>query len=251
VNPRGERAFFLSTYKHSVTTSGHQPGLRSAAYGDFIFSAERERPDQWTAQDLWYYYQEKSQEAIAKSDRCRKLTSRLRELRAAVRFTEVCNKALEWFDSDLIRLDVPQSVKDQIADLEARYYQELEVEQKRQEKLRLDRQKQDAAQFQHWLFGAKVNVPSSYSDKIYLRLNPEDPNQVQTSRGVLFPSKYCGRLYTIFKSCMETGEMYKPGSQFMIGPYPLDEITSEYIKAGCHKILADEIERFAEVLGLN
>jgi hypothetical protein len=39
VNQRGEVAFFLSTYNHSVTTSVHQSGLRRAAYGDLIFVA--------------------------------------------------------------------------------------------------------------------------------------------------------------------------------------------------------------------
>ena len=250
VNQRGEVAFFLSTYNHSVTTSGHQIGLRRAAYGDFIFDAEMGGPQSWTAQDLWHYYQEASKASIEKAGRCRKTHTHILHLRDAVRYTELCNKALDWFDSDLIRLDVPQSIKDQIKELEENYEKELELERQRQEARQAAQQQQDADDFQYWLNGVTATFPRSYSNKIYLRLNPEDPNQVQTSRGVFFPVTHCGPLYTIFRACKSTGKEFKPTSRFMVGPYQLDVITPEYIQAGCHKILADEVERFAKVLGL-
>ena len=251
VNQRGEVAFFLSTYNHSVTTSVHQSGLRRAAYGDLIFVAEMDTPQSWTAQDLWHYYQEASKASIEKAGRCRKTFNRIDALRDAVRYTELCNKALDWFDSDLIRLDVPQSIKDRIKRLEENYEKELELERQEREAQRIAQQQNDLDYYILWLSGVTATFPQSYSNKIYLRLNPEDPNQVQTSRGVSFPVTHCGPLYTIFRACKSTGKEFKPTSRFMIGPYQLDVITPEYIQAGCHKILADEVERFAEILGLN
>lgn len=74
--------------------------------------------------------------------------------------------------------------------------------------------------------------------------------EIETSHGAIIPYedgrkcyRFCARLWRQGKGWQRNGE------QFMVGPYHLDLVTCDGIKAGCHHIHRDEIERFATAEG--
>lgn len=84
---------------------------------------------------------------------------------------------------------------------------------------------------------------------VYLRINPNDPKEVETSKGVKIPLVECALLYRKFKQCVETNtEWHQNGEKFRIGMYHVEKIHSvngEYqLVAGCHVIKATQIEEF-------
>jgi hypothetical protein len=70
--------------------------------------------------------------------------------------------------------------------------------------------------------------------------------EIETSHGAVIPYeegrkcyRFCARLWRQGKTWARNGE------RFMVGPYHLDLVTCDGIKAGCHDIHRQEIERFA------
>ena len=84
-----------------------------------------------------------------------------------------------------------------------------------------------------------------------LRVNPDDPQEIQTSQYVSVSVPQAKRLYDFsFKFRGAEQGWQRNGETFKIDRYYVDTIDTEgSIKAGCHIIHFDEIDRIAKELG--
>jgi hypothetical protein len=108
-----------------------------------------------------------------------------------------------------------------------------------------------------WARGEEVLESGFYSSPVRLRVRPitmqqnlmivgEVQRDIETSHGAVIPYeegrkcyRFCARLWRQDRGWQRNGE------KFMVGSYHLDLVTSDGIKAGCHHIHRQEIERFA------
>jgi hypothetical protein len=77
-----------------------------------------------------------------------------------------------------------------------------------------------------------------------------DGDEVVTSRGARFPVSHAKRALAFIRKVREFGQAYvRNGHTIHLGPYAIDRIESDgTVKAGCHVVSWEEIERIASVL---
>jgi hypothetical protein len=87
-------------------------------------------------------------------------------------------------------------------------------------------------------------------DNQYLRL--KDSETVETTTGATFPFSHCKYVYNKIKECIANKECWKRnGQQIRIGNFNIDSIDENgNVKAGCHYVTFEEIERFAILTNL-
>src|SRR5260370_20786705 len=75
-------------------------------------------------------------------------------------------------------------------------------------------------------------------------------DEVQTSRGARFPVSHAKRAVAFVRKGLESGQAYaRNGHTIHIGPYALDRIEPDgTVKAGCHVVSWEEIQRLAPTL---
>lgn len=111
----------------------------------------------------------------------------------------------------------------------------------------------DAAEtISKWLAGERVTIPNSVS-KVYLRYAAPFVEQtktpmLQTSKGAEVLLAEAEKAFRFIMLKRESG-WHRNGETFKVGDFQLDEVTADYVKAGCHKIEFCEIERFAKAQG--
>lgn len=74
-----------------------------------------------------------------------------------------------------------------------------------------------------------------------------DGDQVLTTRGVRFPVSHAKRALAFVRRVRESGQAYvRNGHTIHLGPYALDRMEPDgTVKAGCHVVSWEEIERIA------
>lgn len=77
-----------------------------------------------------------------------------------------------------------------------------------------------------------------------------DGDEVLTSRGVRFPVSHAKRALAFVRKVRELGQSYvRNGHTIHLGPYAIDRIEPDgTVKAGCHVVSWQEIERVAPFL---
>jgi hypothetical protein len=77
-----------------------------------------------------------------------------------------------------------------------------------------------------------------------------DGPEVVTSRGARFPVSHAKRALAFVRKIRESGQAYvRNGHTVHLGPYPLDRIEPDgTVKAGCHVVSWEEIQRIAPAL---
>lgn len=251
------KVVFLNNYSYSHTTSGHQSDVRSAVTQPIF---EYDAIPKWVAQDVPYICGRRSSYVDAPPDRvepsriwqqyhdiyvallgtaCLKKFSRTSDERKnmAFRFAEKANSLKEYFelsdaDCPLLSFEITQELQ---TALDAANAKKLE-----REKLAFEKSKQERLD---WLAGISHHYPNSHTNPIVLRVHPSEPNRVQTSRGAVVPLRACASLYKAFKSQSMPDDV-------SVGNFTLEGVFDWGIKIGCHDIQADELERFAAVIGL-
>lgn len=98
-----------------------------------------------------------------------------------------------------------------------------------------------------WREGKKVWI-SSYPETL-LRLI-DDGKTVETSKGAYFPVEQARLAIRFVQSVMESGKAWqRNGERFELGNYQLDAVsTVGTVRAGCHIVKFDEIERLSNEL---
>ena len=119
--------------------------------------------------------------------------------------------------------------------------------------------KRNRERFREW-----IGDPSAeYVDgKTYLRIrdaratgssDSETPEyEIETSRGARFPLAHAVKAWPLIKRCHDEAREFTPnGHTVHLGHFSVDAIdTAGNVRAGCHTILWNEIERIAKQLGL-
>jgi glycerol-3-phosphate O-acyltransferase len=77
-----------------------------------------------------------------------------------------------------------------------------------------------------------------------------DGDEVVTSRGARFPVSHAKRALALVRNVRESGQAYvRNGHTIHLGPYAVDRIEADgTVKAGCHVVSWEEIERIASAL---
>jgi hypothetical protein len=75
-------------------------------------------------------------------------------------------------------------------------------------------------------------------------------DELQTSRGARFPVSHAKRALAFVRKVRESGQAYvRNGHTIHLGPYALDRIEPDgTVKAGCHVVSWEEIQRLAPTL---
>lgn len=247
-----------STY--SSTTSGHQSHVRNA------ISHYRILPVKYISgnkKDNLEYYLKKLLQLAGKQER-----ARTRDYTDVISdYVDHAKTYIELFEPDysndqlneILNSDDPVNwilaehtdITQERAEAKERERQERERKAK---DVRERRTKEAIKYIPDWINGDHVSYRymTLWSETI-LRIDPNDPKQVETSKGAFVPLPKARALYKLVLKTVESGKPWKAnGQQFRIGHYSVDKIESDgTLIAGCHKIEFSEISRFAESQGWN
>lgn len=238
---------FLNDYSYSHTTSKHQSVIRSAVtqpifdYDSIPKWVKPEvkhigYPQCVKPESIWQQYHD-IYVALLESACLRKFSRTSDDRKnVAFQYARKANSIKEYFElSDeypVLSFEITPELQ---AALDAANAKKLE-----REKIAFERSKQERLD---WLAGVSNHYPNAHTSPIVLRLSPSDAERVETSRGAFVPVKVCERLYRAFKARQMPDDL-------RVGNYTLNEVSEQGLTIGCHKISADELERFAAVIGI-
>ncbi len=129
---------------------------------------------------------------------------------------------------------------------------EREAEKKRQEERKARAKQGHDENLEKFRAGLNYNSypMKEFTDKVYMRIRPD--GDIETSRGAVFPVDHAKKAFTVIHMMKEKGESWKHnGKTIHLGHFQIDEIEpAGNVKAGCHYVEWDEIERCAVALGI-
>ena len=260
--PNGAKVVFLDSYSHSSCTSKHQSAVHYSVtqpiYSyDYIphwvrddvnyLSGRRgsrrdNSPHTVKPESIWQQYKEIFDALVATVRQKRFARTACERLNMARKYGTLANSIKRSFNLDNLP-DVELVITPQMQEyVELAEQKKAEKEKREKEKVQRDIER-TAIDREKWLTGHCNYFPHAYQFPIALRLSPSDASRVETSRGAFVPVKVCERLYRSFK------ERQMP-TDVRVGNYTLNEVSENGITIGCHKISADELERFAKVIGI-
>lgn len=103
-----------------------------------------------------------------------------------------------------------------------------------------------AGRAEEWKAGANVRIGEFPT--ILLRVRGDE---VQTSRGAVFPLEHARKAFRLIAICKEKGQGWeRNGHSIHLGHFALDSVSKDGdVVAGCHRIAWAEIERIARLVG--
>lgn len=249
-NKRGERAVLFTTRGYSNTTSQHLSAVRQAIYGlglpVFHVHDPSETPGPKAKAD--YKARSDSQFELA-------LKARGRAVYHAGVAAEIAKEANEFSKFFGLRWKLPipelsQEAKDKHREAAKRAAAAVIRREGQRQRLALQ-----ALAF--WESGA-TSLPEE-SPLRHARILPTDPtylrvhgDSVETSRGAKVPIEHAKWLWPLILRQQEKGEAYvRNGHTIHVGEFAIERIEANGdIKAGCHFIKFDQIQKIARDLGL-
>ena len=242
VTHKGKTCVLLSTRSWSVTTSAHQSRAASAVRHispifQVIDLGEKYGRGPSVLQNL-KNYAERIINAGKALERSRKYKNLLAE--ELQRLVAEANAYAEFFGSKR-RFSSDMDFAQLLAE-EKRQATREEKKRKREQE-RLKQQEQGAVEA--WLAGENVIFPYIWrNDNVRLRVKGD---VLETSLGAQVPLEHCRRVLALIRS----GQTYKHnGHTIHVGHFRIDEVDENgTVKAGCHTIQKEEIERVAALLG--
>lgn len=142
--------------------------------------------------------------------------------------------------------------QEQVKKYSAAVTRQQKKEAKENERRRIENKLKMAGFKKEWLAGTCQLTDWSYYENGYchLRLNPADPDEIETSRNARCPTKHVRRICPMILAMIAEGKTYKAnGHTIHFGPYRLDEVTENgEVIAGCHKFAKEEVIRFGAIL---
>lgn len=243
-NAQGERAYLVSTRSYSTTTAKHQSYLRRAIpYGATVFHVPEvgaggwNQSREWTHVDYLANYRQEIEAEGLKAQRARKygdfhLSRQHALMEEADAYCRFYGLAEQFGPVVLEELRIRQ--------LQA---ERRLAEREREENARRDAQRrQDYEEIaEQWKAGEQV-VAYGYPD-VLLRVNPDNPEEIETSKGAHVPMHHARRLFDAWLGGTA-------GAGDRVGHYTVARVDGdEAIQIGCHHITRHEAERLAESLG--
>lgn len=247
VTLRGKVAYVLNRTQYSVTTSGHQNGVRQAIPdGETVFEVSGIGRGARTLFNnakqcgnlVFDYSVNAAAEHEGKSKRARTEYSKDFHAGMSRRMLKQAAAASEFFR---LRRKVDAAT---VSRLEKRAEAERKrlAKHDREEQARVEREHAEA--IADWLKGESVSFPFSVT-RVYLRAI--DSN-METSRGARIPLVDAERAYRFATKARAKG-WHRNGDRFPVGGYELDAVNDSGVVAGCHRVSWDEIDRFAATQG--
>jgi hypothetical protein len=243
-NAQGERAVLFTTENYSVTTQRHKSlTWRAISHIKPVFNVPlKVRWDMAKYHEIYVTsYSDRIKllsESVARSRPGYTRDYKLDTLHSTV---AEANEYCVFFDLEQ-RFEVPADFDSLKAELNR-----IRAEQKREEKERQKRiEAENRERIEQWLAGENVFFPYNV-DKAYLRIEGSD---VVTSKGARFPVTHAAKGLRFVRKVRESGTAYKRnGHTIHLGHYAIDSIDEKgNVKAGCHYVLYEEIERIAPQL---
>ena len=251
-NDRGERAVLFTTATYSVTTTSHCYAVRSAIPSAIpVFRVPNVCHGRYSGSELTADdhagnltdYAERIEKHVITSARARASYTKEWNHEHAVRLRDEAIAYSAFFGLPVPNIpEVPAIDSDALAAIrkrEAKRAAEKAEQTKRERAEALIRQQElitkwRAGQYSGYLY----DVPAM------LRI---DGDEVVTSRGARFPVSHAKRALTFVRKIRESQKAYvRNGHTIHLGPYALDRIEPDgTVKAGCHVVSWEEIERIA------
>lgn len=254
-NDAGKRAVLFTTATYSVTTSGHCSAVRSAIpSGTPVFRvpsvcADRYSKSELTADDHvgnLADYAERCERHVITSARARSSYAKEWNHEQAVCLRDEAFAYCEFFSLPIPNIpSVPELDSEALAVIrkrEAKKAAEKAEQTKRERAEAIARQQELITKWRAGQYsGCLHDVP------VMLRI---DGNEVVTSRGARFPVSHAKRALAFVRKIRESGQAYaRNGHTIHLGPYTIDRIEPNgTVKAGCHVVSWEEIERIAPLL---
>lgn len=255
------KAVLFTRRGYSVTTSGHKSTVRDALRGRDLPTFYVDRPDEMPREaETKAYYEKAIEGAFLTASRAKARAEY--ELSYAVALVEEGNNFAKYFGFKC-RFKAPAPAK--LAELKARA-KEQSAKKAAETKIREAARKLQVEKSQAWHLAAlerwtlglpeeerPADILNSYMysmDHMETRLRVVG-DKVETSRGAEVPLDHAKRVLKLIRKIQASGVGYvKNGHTEHVGEFAIDRIDPDgTVKAGCHTILAAEIERFAKVLG--
>jgi hypothetical protein len=254
-NEAGERAVLITTSTYSVTTSSHCSAVRSAIpSGIRVFHVPnvchgRYGGSELTADDHASNltdYAERIEKNVVTSARARSSYAKAWNNQHAVHLRDQAFAYCAFFGLPVPNIpEVPGLDSDALTAIrkrEAKRAAEKAEQTKRERAEALIRQQELITKWRAGQYsGCLYDVPAM------LRI---DGDEVVTSRGARFPITHAKRALAFVRKIRESGQAYvRNGHTIHLGPYALDRIEPDgTVKAGCHVVFWEEIERIASAL---
>jgi hypothetical protein len=254
-NDAGERAVLLTTAAYSVTTSSHRSAVRSAIpSGIPVFHVPnvchgRYNGSELTADDHagnLADYTERIEKHVVTSARARSCYTKEWNHEHAVCLRDEAITYCAFFGLPVPNIpEVPELDSDALTAIrkrEAKRAAEKAEQTKRERTEAIVRQQELITKWRAGLYsGYLYDVPTM------LRI---DGDEVQTSRGARFPISHAKRALAFVRKIRESQKAYvRNGHTIHLGPYALDRIEPDgTVRAGCHVVSWEEIERIASAL---
>lgn len=268
VTRKGRTAHLVTTRTYSVTTAGHINATREAIpHGATVFNVPLTSQDvsrlhlseayKEVLSDFIDDYQRRI--TVAMSDfgnTRRKAYNRLADLTTANSLAAECNALMDFFGVRRRRIDVQPVDNDTLADLRQKAEAQREALAARREsrwgKLEgVSTPKERAEKLRRWLSGEIITPPYSYGGTNYLRISPDNPEEVETDRYAIVPLSHVRRMLPRLLA-IEGGPYPDAAklsaSPMRIGEYSIAGISADKVTVGCHHFTWAELNRFNAVL---
>lgn len=254
-NDSGRRAVLFTTATYSVTTSGHCSAVRSAIpSGTPVFHVPNIRPGTYSESELTADdhagnladYAERCERHVITSARARSSYAKEWNHEQAVCLRDEAFAYCAFFGLPVpLIAAVPELDSEALAAIrkrEAKKAAEKAEQTKRERAEAITRQQELITKWRAGQYsGCLYDVPAM------LRI---DGDEVVTSRGARFPVSHAKRALAFVRKIRESGQAYvRNGNTVHLGHYAIDRIEPDgTVKAGCHVVSWEEIERIALLL---
>jgi len=254
-NDAGERAVLLTTATYNVTTSSHCSAVRSAIpSGIPVFHVPNVCRGRYSGSELTAYdhavnlddYAERTEKHVVTSARARLSYAKEWNYEHAVRLRDETIAYCAFFGLPVPKIpEVPELNSDALTAIrkrEAKRAAEKAEQTKRERAEAIVRQQELITKWRASEYhGCLYDIP------VMLRIVGDE---VQTSRGARFPVPHAKRALAFVRKVRESGQAYvRNGRTIHLGPYALDRIKPDgTVKAGCHVVFWEEINRLAPSL---
>jgi hypothetical protein len=254
-NDAGERAVLFTTATYSVTTSSHCSAVRSAIpSGMRVFHVPNVVHGRYSGSELTADdragnladYAERIGKHVVTSARARSSYAKEWNHEHAVCLRDEAFAYFAFFGLPVPSIpevpDLDSEALTVIRKREAKRAAEKAEQTKRERAEAIVRQQELIVKWRAGQYsGSLYDVPAM------LRIVGDE---VKTSLGARFPISHAKRGLAFVRKVRETGQAYvRNGHSIHLGPYAIDRIEPEgTVKAGCHVVSWEEIERIAPVL---
>lgn len=257
IERKGKKAVLFTTERRSQSTSKHINYTRQALHGlDLPIFYIKDPTMSVGGPDLRRHFQKLLDWKISEIAEARMSVTRLKHIESANGICRDANAMAEWFGFRW-RIVAPEwgeayinKLREKAKAADAKREVLREADRKEQARQHEIHKQEHAVRVQQWLAGADVQISDGYWEEGTLLRVKDD--KVETSRGAEIPLPHAKRLWPAIRKVMESGEPYQHnGHSIHVGEFRIDRIEVDgTLKAGCHTIKYEELERVAVELGL-